>query len=140
MLRCSSSNPFAEAILSFIDELRDNEDHKSIFYKQVVQVACQLHMNDGDFDQSLLSATGLEEYISNLEIQHRKKSGIRKTFAFAQPLVEGLMQYTSAIDTMVQADPTVSALIFGGAKLVLQVRAIIQTLRSYTLIFVSACQ
>mgnify|MGYP001983167838 CR=1 FL=1 len=37
-------------------------------------------------------------------------------------LVEGLLQYTSAVDVMIQADPTVSALLYGGAKLILQVR------------------
>lgn len=71
--------------------------------------------------QSLIAATELSNYITDLEVQHRKKSGVRKVFAFAQPLIEGLMQYTSAVDTMIQADPTFSALIYGGAKLVLQV-------------------
>jgi hypothetical protein len=108
--------------LSFIDELKDNEDHKSIFYKEVIQVACRLQLaGEDDAEESLLSATGLSQYISNLQAQHQKKSGIRKTFSFVQPLVEGLMQYTSAVDVMVQADPTVSALVYGGAKLVLQV-------------------
>jgi hypothetical protein len=116
-----SSNPFAEAILSFIDEIRDNEDRKSIFYKQVVQAACQLYINDDSTSQSLISATNLSSYITELEAQHRKKSGVRKVFASAQPLVEGLMQYINAVDTMIQADPTFSALIYGGAKLVLQV-------------------
>lgn len=106
--------------MSFIDELRDNEDRKSIFYKEVIQVACQLRMND-DCDESLVGAIGLSNYVSDLQAQHQRKSGIRKTFAFVQPLVEGLSQYTSAVDVMVQADPTVSALIWGGAKLILQV-------------------
>lgn len=107
--------------MSFIDELKD-EDRKSIFYKEVVQVACSLYITDDDnVDQSLLSATGLSTYISDLQVEHKKKSGIRKTFSFVQPLVEGLMQYTDAVSIMVQADPTVSSLIFGGAKLVLQV-------------------
>jgi hypothetical protein len=117
----NTSNPFAEAILSFIDELRDNEDRKSVFYKQVITVACRLYIAGNDAEEGLLSATGLSDYISNLQVQHQKKSGIRKTFTFLQPLVDGLMQYTSAVDVMVQADPTVSALIYGGAKLVLQV-------------------
>ena len=107
--------------MSFIDEMRDSEDRKSIFYKQVIQVACELHIADGWGDQNLISATNLSDYIKELESQHRKKSGIRKVFASAQPLVEGLMQYTNAVDTMIQADPTFSALIYGGAKLVLQV-------------------
>jgi hypothetical protein len=111
--------------LSFIDEMRDSEDRKSIFYKQVVQVACQLYIADGSADQTLISATNLSSYISELETQHRKKSGVRKVFVSAQPLVEGLMQYTNALDTMIQADPTFSALIYGGAKLVLQVECFI---------------
>ena len=117
-----SPNPFAEAILSFVDEVKENEDRKSLFYKQVVQAACNLCIHDGSADQTLVSATQLSKYITDLEVQHKEKSGIRKVFAWAQPFVEGLNQYTAAIDVMIQADPTVSALIYGGAKLVLQVR------------------
>ncbi|KAH6717311.1 hypothetical protein BKA61DRAFT_321465 [Leptodontidium sp. MPI-SDFR-AT-0119] len=113
-------NPFAEAILSFIGELQDNEDRKSIFYKEVINVACRLYLTDDPAQQSLLSAETLSTYITELEVQHRKKNGIRRVFASAQPLVEGLLQYTSAVDVMIQADPTVSALLYGGAKLVLQ--------------------
>jgi hypothetical protein len=114
------SNPFADAILAFIDEIKDNEDRKSIFYKEVVQVACRLAIaEDGTAD--LVSATGLCKFISDLEIQHRKKSGVRRAFAWAQPLVEGLTQYTAALDVMIQADPTGAALIYGGARLILQV-------------------
>jgi hypothetical protein len=100
--------------------MKDGEDRKSIFYKQVILVACQIE-KDVSEEQSLISATNLSNYITKLETQHRKKSGVRRVFASAQPLVEGLMQYTSAVDTMIQADPTFSALIYGGAKLVLQV-------------------
>jgi hypothetical protein len=78
-------------------------------------------MADEPMDQSLVSAKQLSNYITELEAQHRKKSGIRRVFASAQPLVEGLIQYTAAVDVMIQADPTVSAFIYGGAKLVLQV-------------------
>lgn len=78
-------------------------------------------MSDEPVNQSLISATQLEKYIKDLELQHSKKSSVRRVFAFAQPLVEGLMQYTAAVDVMIQADPTVSSLIYGGAKLVLQV-------------------
>ena len=117
------SNPFADAILSFIDEIKDNEDRKSIFYKEVVQVACHLAIaEDGTADQNLISATGLSKFISDLELQHRKKSGVRRVFAWAQPLVEGLTQYTAALDVMIQADPTGAALIYGGARLILQVK------------------
>src|SRR5271167_129954 len=98
ILMINSPNPFAEAILSFIDELRDNEDRKSLFYKEVIQVACRVYMADEPMEQSLVSATELSKYITDLESQHRKKSGIRRVFASAQPLVEGLMQYTDAVD------------------------------------------
>lgn len=118
----SSSNPFAEAILSFIEEIRDDEQKKkSIFYKEVVQVACRLHLTDDLDAQTLVSATHLSSYITELEAKHQKKNGIRRAFATAQPLVDGLLQYTAAVDVMIQADPTVSALIYGGAKLILQV-------------------
>ncbi|PVH81019.1 hypothetical protein DL98DRAFT_654227 [Cadophora sp. DSE1049] len=107
-----SSNPFAGAILSFVDELKDNEDRKSIFYKEVIQVACRLYLTDDPSEQSQLSAETLSTYITDLELQHRKKNGIRRVLSSAQPLVEGLLQYTSAVDVMIQADPTVSALLY----------------------------
>ncbi len=84
-------------------------------------MACRLYLTDDPAQQSLLSAATLSTYITDLELHHRKKNGIRRVFSSAQPLVDGLLQYTSAIDVMIQADPTVSALIYGGAKLVLQV-------------------
>ena len=113
--------PFAEAILSFIEEIKDNEDNKSLFYKEVVKVACHIQDDAKPSEQSLASAVQLSKCITDLETQHRKKSGIRRAFASAQPLVEGLMQFTSAVDVMIQADPTFSALLYGGAKLVIQV-------------------
>lgn len=86
-----------------------------------MQAACYSYLADGQIDQSLISATQLSKYIAELEARHLKTSGVRRVFATAQPLVDGLMQYTAAVDVMIQADPTVSALIYGGAKLVLQV-------------------
>lgn len=100
--------------------MKENEDRKSLFYKEVVVAACQVYLSDEPVDQSLLSARQLSNCITDLESQHRKKSSTRRVFASAQPLVEGLLQYTNAIDTMIQADPTAGALIYGGAKLVLQ--------------------
>ena len=109
--------------MSFVEEVKDNEDKKGLFYKEVVKVAAHIQDDEKPSDQSLASAVQLSKYISDLEAQHRKKSGIRRVFASAQPLVEGLMQFTSAVDVMIQADPTFSALLYGGAKLVLQVCA-----------------
>ncbi|KAK0101958.1 hypothetical protein ONS95_001233 [Cadophora gregata] len=111
-----SSNPFAEAILSFIDELRDNEDRKSIFYKEVIQVACRFYLTDDPARQTIEK---LSTYLTDLELQPRKKNGIRRVPSSEQ-LVEGLLQYTSALDVMTQADPAVSALLYGGAKLIFQ--------------------
>ena len=99
-----------------------------------MQAACRFYLTDGDLDHSLVSATQLSRYITELEAQHRKKSGVRRAFVSAQPLVEGLMQYTAAVDVMIQADPTVSALIYGGAKLVLQV------ISSILVVVVHVCQ
>jgi hypothetical protein len=84
--------------------------------------ACRLRMSPEQSDQSLVSADDLSLFVKELESQHRKKSFTRRVFKSLQPLVDGLLQYTNAMDTMIQADPTAGALIYGGAKLVLQVR------------------
>jgi hypothetical protein len=83
--------------------------------------ACQLRLSPDPPDQSISSADDLSRFVKELELHHRKKSFTRKVFKSLEPLVNGLLQYTNAIDTMIQADPTVGALIYGGAKLVLQV-------------------
>jgi hypothetical protein len=83
--------------------------------------ACQLRISPDPTDQSIVSADGLSCFVKELELHHRKKSFTRKVFKSLQPLVNGLLQYTNAMDTMIQADPTAGALIYGGAKLVLQV-------------------
>jgi hypothetical protein len=83
--------------------------------------ACRLRLSPDPADQSLVSADDLSRFVKEIELQHRKKSFTRRVFKSLQPLVDGLLQYANAVDTMVQADPTVGALIYGGAKLVLQV-------------------
>jgi hypothetical protein len=135
-----STNAFADAISQFIEELRDEEDKKSRFYKEVMVTACQLRLSPEPSDQSLISADDLSRFVKELESQHRKKSFTRRVFKSLQPLVDGLLQYTNAVDTMIQADPTAGALIYGGAKLVLQVCGDLLLLLVSLLIYVTACQ
>lgn len=84
-------------------------------------VACKLRLSPEPADQSIVSADSLSRFVKNIETQHRKRSFTRRVFKSLQPLVDGLLQYTNAVDVMIQADPTAGALIYGGAKLVLQV-------------------
>lgn len=104
-----------------MEDIKDNTDRKSLFYKEVVHAACALKLADESQAQSHTSASQLSSFIADLEVQHRKKSGTRRILDLAQPLIEGLLQYTDAVDVMIQAGPAVTALIYGGAKLVLQV-------------------
>jgi hypothetical protein len=66
------------------------------------------------------SAQSLRAFIENLEQEQRKHSWTRAISTRLQPLVEAISTYTGIIDTMTQADPSPSSLIWGAAKLCMQ--------------------
>lgn len=114
-----ASNPYAAAILQFIEEIKDDKDKRSRFYKEVVVEACNIHISGMGSNTHL----ALSKYVQRIEAEHQKKSSTRKALTSLQPLVTGLYQFTSAMDVMIQADHTgAGCLIYGGAKLVLEVK------------------
>lgn len=102
-------------------EINEAGDKKGPFAIEVLQVARQLKGSKSPFEDSALSAAALMDCISGLEESQKNRSKMRKISTRLEPLVQGLSQYVGVVDTMIQADPTAGALIYGGAKLLLQV-------------------
>lgn len=112
-------NPFGQAIDLFIEHLRQTEDPRSLFYQELLQEAAKLKFQDGAREQISRSAQSLQTFIENLDEQQTRRGKTRWIGRKLQPLVAGLMQFTGAMDTMIQAGPAPAMLIYGGAKLVL---------------------
>lgn len=115
LIRCSiRASPFDTVIA----ELECAEDRNGPFYQLLVE-ARRLQNEDGSPFGS--HAEALSSCIKKLESSQQKKSKTRRLVSTLQPFVDGLLQYTNAVDTVVQAGPAPAALLYGGAKLVLQV-------------------
>src|SRR5256714_7984687 len=112
-------NPFAQAIELFIEHLKETEDPRSPFYQEVLLAAAKLRYHDTAHEQSSASARALQSYIENLDVEQTRRGKMRWLGRKLQPLVDGLMQFTGALDSMIQAGPAPAMLIYGGAKLVL---------------------
>lgn len=113
-------HPFAQAVTEFIGDLIDTEDRRSPFYKEVLTEGSRLLLRGGADGQSLESAKALARCIEGLDNEQQRRGKTRWLGKKLQPLVNGLTQFTCALDTMIQAGPAPAALIYGGAKLVLQ--------------------
>ncbi len=112
---------FARAIASFLSDIRRKEDIKSPFYKEVLHQLSALALHDGAAQQSQTCAQELSAFIASLE---RVKTRESKTVRIAEklrPFVTGLSQYTKTLDIVIQAAPAAALVLYGGARLVLQV-------------------
>jgi hypothetical protein len=117
----SQQNPFARAISSFLSELRLNEDVKSPFYKEVLAATSVLLVEGGSPQQIQQFSDSLSAFVLALESRQKSKSKTLWIAGKLRPLVEGLSQYTAALDAAVQVGPAAAFVIYGGARLVLQV-------------------
>jgi hypothetical protein len=113
-------NPFAQAIERFIEHLKETEDPRSPFYQEILVAVSNLRYHDGTYKQSAACARALQSYIENLDVEQTRRGKTRWLGRKLQPLVDGLMQFTHALDTMIQAGPAPVMLIYGSAKLVLR--------------------
>ena len=77
-------------------------------------------LQDSSPEQSQRCADGLSTFIAELDRQMRT-SKIMRIAEKLRPLEKGLSQYTSAMDVIIQAGPAPALVIYGGARLVLQV-------------------
>lgn len=115
----AESTPFADAVFEFIEKLK-LEDGGSRFYKEVLTEASTLLLRGGSNTQSLESARVLHVCIKDLDDEQTRRGKTRWIGRKLQPLVNGLSQFTDAFDVMIQPGPAPAMLLYGGAKLALQ--------------------
>ena len=114
-------NPFARAVESFLDNERKDGDIKNPFYKEVMSGVGHLLREDCSPEQSAKCAQGFSTFVEGLESQQRRNSKTRLTLDKLQPLVNGLQQFTNAFDVLIQATPVAVQVLYGGARIILQV-------------------
>jgi hypothetical protein len=116
----ANSNPFALAIASFISDIKRNEDIRSPFYREVLGQINNRLLEKGSAAESKQCADHLDVFIRDLERKLKRDSKTLWITDKLRPLVSGLAQYTSACDIMIQATPCAAVVLYGGARLVLQ--------------------
>lgn len=114
------NNAFGQAIEEFLSEVERKGDTKNLFYLEVLSQLEKSSINN-DTNWSLQCAEGLKAFVE--EIAHKQKHE-SKTFGILQrlkPLFSGLSLYTRACDVAIQAGGAPACVIYGGARLVLDV-------------------
>lgn len=110
-------------MLEFADKQLGKKSKKSTpFTEYVLEQARQVRIDEESGQQSRRGAEELLKIVRKLDETHKKTSKTRRASDFLQPFIEGVTRYSAVVDMMVSSDPTVSALVWGGAKFVLQVR------------------
>ena len=109
-------NPFAQAIEKIISDIKRHDDP---FFKEIVTRFGEKLLED-DPNWSLRCAQNLAKCIQDLDEQQRSKSKARRLVHRLQPFVSGLTMCTKAFETAVQAGPAPTAVLYGGAQLILQ--------------------
>jgi hypothetical protein len=119
----NQQNSLARAIEIFLSDISRKEDVKSPFYKEVLSQLSSLLLQDSSPQQSRRCADELSAFIEELERRHRRESMTMRIAEKLRPLVTGLSQYTSAFDVAIQGSPAPGTVLYGGARLILQVSA-----------------
>lgn len=114
-------SPLARAIDSFLSDVKRNEDTKSQFYKEVLAQLSSLLLQSSSPEQTKRCADGLSAFVVQLEQKQKRESKTIRVADRLRPLVDGLSVYTTALDIVVQAGPAAAIVLYGGARLVLQV-------------------
>lgn len=113
-------SPLAEAIESFLLDLkRTTQVTNSIFYREVLSKAYSIGAPGHALEESQDAAQDLAAFVEDLARQRRESRTLRLA-SRVRPLIEGLGQFTAACDVMVQASSKPGMVLYGGAKLVLQ--------------------
>lgn len=113
------SNAYSIALESFVFNLKREEDIRSPFYKEVLSQLGNLLLQDSQSTNN----SGPEElalFIKELDRKQKCSSLTRRISERLDPLVAGLSQYTQACDVIIQAGPAGATLLYGGARIVLQ--------------------
>ena len=130
----SLKSPFCDVIVRFAEELEQPPDNtlkklfkrstaeRNPFEKQIIRHATRIFNAESFNDETPLDTVeSLRELIQKMEKDHSNTSWSRKVSAKLQPLVDGMTLYIGIVDTLVQYNPAPGALVWGGAKLFLQV-------------------
>jgi len=130
----TAKDPFALAIASFISDIKSKEDIRSPFYKEVLS---QIKVGSSDATQvgdTIQCEHQLDAFIQELERKQKRNSKTLWVTNKLRPLVAGLAQYTSACDVMISAAPSAAVLLYGGARVVLQLA------QNFTAALTPSCQ
>ena len=100
---------------------RKGKNKPTPFTQAVLQEAMKIDLSDSPLEESKRSLEAIHNLVAAIEASHRKSSRSRRAGEVLRPFVEGLERYTGIIDTMVQSNPALSALVWGGVKFVLVV-------------------
>ncbi|KAF2191706.1 hypothetical protein K469DRAFT_735712 [Zopfia rhizophila CBS 207.26] len=116
----TAKDPFALAIASFISDIKSKEDIRSPFYKEVLSQIKVGSLDATQVGDTIQCEHQLDTFIQELEHKQMRNSKTLWVTDKLRPLVAGLAQYTSACDVMIQAAPSAAVLLYGGARVVLQ--------------------
>ena len=109
-------NRFAQAVEEVISEIKSQNDP---FFKEITtQFGASLLEDDPQW--SLHCAEGIANSVKSLEQKQKSDSKTLGLVGRLQPFVSSLSMYTKAFDVALQAGPAPAAIIYGGARLVLQ--------------------
>ena len=114
-------NTFARAIELFLCEVQRKEDVKSPFYKEVMSGLSQILQEDCSSEQTSKCAQRFSTFVRSLDSGHRSESKLRPISERLRPLIDGLTQFTGAFDVLIQTAPAAAQVLYGSARIVLQV-------------------
>ena len=124
-------NQFATAIDTFLSDIRGKEDRKSLFFKEVLMQASLSLVHDGtSMDGKHCAEEGLSSFVKELDARYRSEQRTLRVMDTLRPLFDGLLQFTSAFDVLVQAGPAALVVIYGSARLVLQVSIMLDSMHA----------
>ncbi|KAF2250593.1 hypothetical protein BU26DRAFT_266579 [Trematosphaeria pertusa] len=115
----TGTNTFALSLEAFISGVKRDEDIRSPFYKEVLSQLLSSPSDSNSHDHSSRSSEQLALYVKELDKKQKRSSYTRRISERLDPLLTGLSQYTQACDVMIQAGPAASAVLYGGARIVL---------------------
>ena len=106
----SSTNPYKQAILETLKDMELCKEEDTSFYKLVKKDSLAPGLSTPPSD--------LAEFVAGLEGKN-KKAIPRRVMDSLGPFFSSLLQFTTSIDVLIQADPTGAAsIVWGGARLV----------------------
>lgn len=118
------SKIFTTALEECISEFKNEKDRKGAFFKYYIELLAQLKSASPATDsteQSRMYGERFQAYIQELDSKQKHESRTRRISDRLYPFVSGISRYTQACDVMVQAGPGGAQLIWGGARIVLQI-------------------